>query len=300
MIISHFPGDFGDFQDKRFMAFGYTGTMELTSDAKQVRFLTDGTLTMYQDMYVDVFLVGGGGAGGEAEYHHIGSYTEGWSRHNLGGGGGGGYTVTRRDLLLEAGETYTLTIGSGGGDYQVNNSTVYDGGDTVFTDGDALTITAAGGKHGGDGYIYGVGHAYAFGGNGGSGGGAGRIDETEYDGEGGTIGSYGPYNGAVGAGGTNGSDGEDGGGPTAGGTGQGTTTKAFGETNGELFSSGGDGGAVSSSSSVFQWPQNGAANTGDGGQGGGYTDNISYTGDWSSAGGKGGSGIIIIRSAEVA
>ena len=65
------------------------------------------------------------------------------------------------------------------------------------------------------------------------------------------------------------------------GTGQGTTTKEFGEDTGQLYSTGGSK-AVGVGTSLGK---NGSRNTGDGGGGGG-----------NSSGGYGGSGIVIIRN----
>lgn len=111
-----------------------------------------------------------------------------------------------------------------------------DGGNTS-----AFGVTAEGGKKGGS--------HLGNGGNGGSGGGG--------------------YNVAGGIDGANGNSNNI----YRGGTGQGTTTREFGEPTGDLYSSGGSG--------VFSGATAGADNTGDGG------DN----------GKAGGSGIVVIRNA---
>lgn len=111
-----------------------------------------------------------------------------------------------------------------------------DGGSTS-----AFNATAEGGKVGGNGR--------GSGGNGGSGGGG--------------------YNAAGGIDGANGSSNS----MYRGGTGQGTTTREFGESTGDLYASGGSGVASGATA--------GADNTGDGG------DN----------GKAGGSGIVVIRNA---
>ena len=111
-----------------------------------------------------------------------------------------------------------------------------DGGNTS-----AFGLTAEGGKVGGK--------ALGAGGNGGSGGGG--------------------YNAAGGIDGANGSANNI----YRGGTGQGTTTREFGESTGDLYASGGSG--------VYSEATAGADNTGDGG------DN----------GKAGGSGIVVIRNA---
>ena len=125
-----------------------------------------------------------------------------------------------------------------------NSST--DGGETSL-----LGITAAGGK---------CGWYNPVGGDGGSGGGAG--------------GYRGGTDGADGKGQKDNSD-------YYGGSGQGTTTRPFGDTSAEpAYSAGGDGGV--SSNTIAAKP----ANTGNGGDG-------PYAG-WKD-GAAGGSGIIIVR-----
>ena len=136
--------------------------------------------------------------------------------------------------VLAAGTSYSIEIGSGGtiGE-SVGNGTA--GGNTS-----AFSATANGGSGGG-------GVLSPSGGNGGSGGGA-------KDANGGIDGANGSSAGDY-----------------SGGTGQGTTTREFGESTGDLYASGGSG--VSSGAAA------GADNTGDGG-------------DRSKAGG---SGIVVIR-----
>lgn len=158
----------------------------------------------------------------------------------VGGGGGapygGGYTRLDSSVSVSKSVQYTVVIGAGG--YTIDTQNATDGGDTSFG---ALT-PAGGGKKG----------TTTVGGDGGSGGG-GR---------------------ANGAGGSNGGNGAAGG-EAAGGTGQGTTTREFHETAGDLYSRG--GGAVVG--------VNGAGLTGaNSGAGGKYSDS------------SGSSGIVIVRN----
>ena len=155
------------------------------------------------------------------------------------GGAGGGYTNTIKSIVLAANTPYSIEIGAGGAGMEADNplSKGSAGGNTS-----AFSVTANGGTGGKAGYN---------GGDGGSGGGS-------YDGNQ-KVG----YDGGI--------DGSNGGGPN-GGTGQGTTTREFGESTGDLYASGGS--AVSSGAAA------GADNTGDGG-------------DYKKAGG---SGIVIIRN----
>lgn len=130
-----------------------------------------------------------------------------------------------------------------------------DGGDTS-----AFNITARGGK----------GATTSDGAAGGSGGGAGWSG-TEDGGDGG-------YNGG------NGQNGSF----YGGGSGQGSTTREFGEESGELYAGGGGGSGANSLINIGgeggggNTRENGTPNTGGGGGGGGAT--------------TGGSGIVIIRN----
>ena len=227
--------------------FTYTGSYEIVDDNGKpitqstenwkIRFLTSGTLTFKElrgaESGIDVFLVGGGGSGGN------GVWSEGYVQDGRrGGGGGSGYTATYKNVSVSIGSGYTISIGAGGG--SASGSAGLKGGNTT-----AFGKTASGGEGTkGDG-------TGKYGGNGGSGGG-----NENYDG---------------------GSNGANGGGN--GGTGQGTTTREFGAASGTLYATGGSGKSF----------HNGGANTGDGGSGGMYSETVK--------GGKGGSGIVIIRNA---
>lgn len=175
-------------------------------------------------------------------------------------GAGGGYTKTIKSVELEPG-SYEIVVGAGG--------VSADGGTTT-----AFGSSANGGKKG-DGYTPG---------DGGCGGGSYLTSDSA------------PFYPA----GTGGSDGSNGGGSPKhpGGTGQGTTTREFGETTGDLYAGGG-GGSYSSGKGIGALggaggggngrndgtpATDGAANTGGGGGGGG------------GSGSNGGSGIAILRN----
>lgn len=160
------------------------------------------------------------------------------------GGGGGGYTRTEKNILYGAG-SYNVVVGAGG------SSNGGNGGSSSFD-----IYSVAGGQ----------GATSHSGGNGGSGGGA--VDK---------------------AGGSDGADGIDATGTGCnsvgtGGTGQGTTTRAFEEPTGTLYSTGGhgDGGGEHSGT-------DGTPNTGNGAYPGTDLSNQGYIG------GLGGSGIVIVR-----
>lgn len=218
--------------------FTYSGTYNVIDDGDgnwRIEFLDTGTLTFNKlgsaKDGIDAFIVGAG-AGGGPSTTKINDYVT-----TKGAGGGGGRTKTVKNIPVEKGEPYTITVGAGGA--------ISTNGGVSSAFGNSVTVATAGGN--------------TNGGNGGSGGGAG-INNNKSD---------------VTAGGTNGGNGADN--PLdannyKGGTGQGTTTKEFGESNGKLYSAGGNGGGAG--------VKNGSANTGNGG----------------NRASKGGSGIVIIRN----
>lgn len=187
---------------------------------------------------IEVFAVGGGGGGGSIGVAFGQSYNSGIAY----GGGGGGYSSLSK-FKTSPGRIWAITVGSGGG-------VGINGGDTIFGNG---SITAIGGKCGNT----------VWGGNGGSGGGSG-----------GTADRYGVNGGVGGSDGGNGGiaylSGADNNGKTCqfAGTGQGTTTKSFGESAGTLYSGGG-GGAVTYGY-VGGWESSLCYGAAGGGGGGGY------------------------------
>lgn len=191
----------------------------------------------------------GAGAGGGKTPSTTGS-TPGASS-----GGGGGFTKTVSAVNLNKNTAYEIVIGVGG-------APEVDGGNTS-----AFNDSVIGGKKGGR--ITGDQKGVAGGAGGSGGGGA---------------------NTAL-ASGAGGSDGSDGGSTTrgAGGTGQGTTTREFGEATGDLYSGGGGG----ASKSII------GTRTAPGGDGGGAPGGESAADNTGGGGGGndgyGGSGIVVIR-----
>lgn len=252
--------------------FTYTGDYEIVNDAGEtisvskdnwnIRLLTSGNLT-FQDLKnaangIDIFLVGGGGGGSavgsNSQYMHPSYYGS--------PGGGAGYTATQSSISISTGISYAATIGAGGAVHtDGGNSSIVIGGSTYSADGGKCsTYNSAGG-------------------NGGSGGAGG--------------GDYGPADG-----GTDGSDGGNGHDYANieianGGKGQGTTTRAFGETTGVLYASGGGAGGWYNANTGGSGTQSNTGgntpNTGNGGKGGGFKE----AGGTATAGG---SGVIIIRN----
>ena len=208
---------------------------------------------------IDIFCVGGGAGAGTGEFLVPSAYG--------GNGGGGGYTITVLNAPVAAGQVLSCMVGAGGAAYT-------DGAASQVSRGGAVLCAANGGHHPTGHNSYGNGN----GGDGGSGGGGGGFSGRN--------------------GGNGGSDGNNGQGSTydRGGSGQGRTTRAFGETGGTLYSGGGAGGRGYPSSNPGSGGPgggggqhgNGTPNTGGGGGGGGDESNI-------SSGGSGGSGIILMR-----
>lgn len=256
--------------------FTYTGTYNIRKDGV-VELLTSGTIVFLEPKVIDVFMVGGGGAG----HTYTGISFDGY------GGGGGGYTRTIKRLNVTANSQIPVTIGAGGNyDTASGSGKGGPGGASGFG-----THTVNGGS---------AGAAYN-GGAGGSGGGAGVNANSDY-----------------GAGGSDGESGESGETSTKrGGTGQGFTTREFGEITGKLYAGGGGGGRYMSAQSPIvsmggaggggsgawagadgtktQASAAGVANTGGGGGGGALT----YTGiTYSVPGASGGSGIVCFRDAQ--
>lgn len=191
-------------------------------------------------------------------------------QYHGGGGGGGGYTTTA-SIKIKKDTQYDIVIGAGGA--SANNG----------SPSTAFGFTAEGGQRG---FTIEATNAQS-GGNGGSGGGG----KSRF--------------GANGKGGSNGSNGINGGGSSEigyGGTGQGTTTREFGESSGDLYSGGGGAGARTASGDSAA-----AAAGGDGGGGAGSSNGVGSNGIPNTGGGGGGganagnggiggSGIVIIRN----
>ena len=254
--------------------FTYTGQSNIRKDGV-VELLTSGTLVFLEPKVIDVFMVGGGGAGGAQTYNIP----------TGNAGGGGGYTRTIRKVSVNANTQITVTVGAGGGH---SGSFGLSGSSSAFN-----AFTVNGGSNGSNA-------RENIGGAGGSGGGGGVTSNSDY-----------------GSGGSDGNNGETGYPTTvAGGTGQGFTTREFGEATGKLYAGGGGAGRYMSAASpvislggaggggsgawfgagtTYQAAAAGVANTGGGGGGGAANSSIEgrYT-----IGASGGSGIVCFREAQ--
>ena len=237
-------------------------------------FKSSGTFTVPTGVtQIKVFVVGGGGSGSAKG----------------GGGGGGGYTKTGT-FNVSPGAKYAVTIGAGGA---ATGSTAGNaGGTTSFG-----SLISAGG---------GAGAPNEDGGNGGSGGGPGGYASS-------SSGSRWPACLHGRDGGSNGGNGESNSkNLNTIGYGQGSTTRAYGESSGTLYAGGGGGGGDNhgTDSSYYNgtvnggaggsggggagaggnWAGgNGSANTGGGGGGGGSANGSG------SNGGAGGSGLCLVK-----
>lgn len=298
-------------QGAKLPEYTYTGSHQLIDDGNgnwRIKFLTSGTLTLKKAADVDIFCVGGGGAGGSATLRYTyydwdsgtdkTDYSQNWCG---GGGGGGGKTATLKAQSLAGGTAYSVVVGSGGAPTAyVRYNTYYYGGSGGISRFGSL-VSAYGGEYGrhnadvsvdDDGDVT-ISRCHPCGGSGGSGG-------SGYGGDGGS-------NGGNGGGQNSSSFGRY-------GTGQGTTTREFGEASGALYAggggcgvtpeggasysargNGGSGGGGDGASSANAAGSSGSANTGGGGGGTGGHATLYAANDGKP--GSGGSGIVIIRNA---
>lgn len=190
-------------------------------------------------------------------------------------------TLTFTNLNGAEGGIDVFLVGGGGNGETIRGARGGGGGYTKTVKGVSIAIatpyTVTIGASSGTSSAFGASANGASGANGGSGGGGG-----------------GSSSGTPGNGGSNGGNGTAGN-VSGGGTGQGTTTREFGESTGKLYSGGGGGSAAhagaagdstAGAGAAFGGAaKNGVANTGGGG-------GAAYSG----TAGAGGSGIVIIRN----
>ena len=256
--------------------FTYSGQCQVIDDSTEaynewrIKFLTSGTLKFTANIAVDIFLVGGGGGGA------------GYAANNSGvlcsGGGGGGYTKTLNNITLNKNVSYSIVIGNGGVKGNVHDNYGRPGGSTSIS---AITNGSVTGGIGGGGPIpTGDSSIYAAkGGDGGSGGGSGYLSVSRFKGvtrstraTNGSNGTRCNVTGTVMGWGTP-------------GTGQGSTTKEFGDNGATSYSMGGASGGSDASYGVV-------SNSGNGGDGLCHSDSNVYGNGYNA---DGSSGILIIR-----
>jgi hypothetical protein len=255
-------------------------------------FLSSGTFTPATGLTCDVLVVGGGGGGG----------------CQIGGGGGAGgiFYATSQAIGVSA---QTVTIGAGGTGGVFSNTKGVSGSNSSFA-----SLTAGVGGGGGGSLLAGTGVDGVSGGSGGGGGtngtGNGTGGSSTQTGTGGTGYGFGGGNGVHPAGGGGGgasaagSNAASGNGGT-GGAGLNTWSSWLsttglgvsgfiaggggGGSNNTVAIAGGSGGGGAGGGGTTIAPVAGTANTG---SGGGGSRDLPSSGE---SGGRGGSGLVIIR-----
>ena len=268
---------------------------------------------------VDLLIIAGGGAGGSGAW---------------GGGGGAGELVVVTGYSVSSSAAKNLSVGRGGvsGTADLNPVNNRSETGTVSWVGSASEVVAQGGGFGAS-YGYGSSSTYTTGGNGGSGGGANEQNPRSPGGAStkstsgsrtgyGNIGGYGSPFVSGGGGGGAGTAGSDAATSTGGNGGDGTNLFASwlsainsgmagitgwqsATTSGYIAAGGGggasatrgNGGVGGGGNGIINATsgngESGVANTGSGGGGTGYFNNSAQKG------GNGGSGLIIIKYAQV-
>lgn len=227
----------------------------------RLKFFESGIFTPAKNVNVDVFLVGGGGAG------HVNS------NGSVVSGGGGGYTKTYINVPLDGGDSYSVVVGDGG---------IAVSGNAAMRKGGRSGFGLLEDVDGGDG-----GQNYKVGGAGGSGGGGGSDASTRNadGGSDGANGNNGYGTGGEGQGLTTAEFGEEHGYLYAGG--------GAGGTVGKYVFQGGYGGLPTLVDGTWVYTEHSGGATGEsaapntGGGGGGSK---------TAGQGAGGSGIVVIRN----
>lgn len=257
------------------------GQINKTFTSSQTYVIPEGYTLM------DVFCVGGGSCG-------IGGNNASNFANCCGGGGGaGGRTITKKNIAISSGQSLAIIIGAG-----VSASNIKgNGGTSSVSRSGSVLASAAGGSGWSKTYAYDRGQ----GSSGGSGGGCGAWYDPDMSS---SHVRNPPTNGASNGGSATGNAYSGSG--WAGGTGQGTTTRAFGESSGTLYAGGGGGGGFDISGLMY----GGAGGSGGGGSGSGArggngsaaTANTGSGGGGGSGGtslagngGNGASGIVLLR-----
>ena len=219
---------------------------------------------------VDIFCVGGGGGGVNKDSSSV---TNGYPDGN--NGGCGGTTKSALNVAVIPGSSYSVVVGAG-------SAFPLDGTDLMIIAGGSSSFGTLSTAQGGQGAASVLSVA------GGSGGGRGGLTN---------------YIGKAGNGGSDGSNGYQNVNATyPSRAGQGTTTRAFGETSNTLYAGGGGGGgshnAMNPTKAISRKGVNGAGGSAPNTGGGGYGASWHYASGKpvkSQAGQSGFSGVVIIR-----
>ena len=225
--------------------------------------INEGTDALSPAPYsIDFLVVAGGGSGG---------------LDDGGGGGAGGFRTSTQTVT--SGTAITVTVGDGGAEATINNSSTNDGSNSSISGSGLTTITSAGGG-GGRGYNN-------TGNSGGSGGGGGGGAGTPAGGSGNTP-STSPSQGNNGGAGGSGSYGGGGGGASevgsTDGNGQGGDGTASSITGTSVTYAGGGGGSTRLNSTPI------IGGDGGGGTGGVQNPSSAGTAGTVNTGGGGGGG----------
>lgn len=117
-----------------------TVTSGITNLVRLQTFTADGTYSPSAGATKAlVYATGGGGGGGG---------TNGGSSAAVGGAQGGGGGATAMKFISPLASSYTVTVGTGGTGGAAGKNNGAAGGNTTFTDGGSLTLTANGGAGG--------------------------------------------------------------------------------------------------------------------------------------------------------
>jgi hypothetical protein len=141
MILNAFPSG----GSSGFANFSYTGNVRVVTIGTNnyLMLLTSGTLTLFRNIRADVFVLGGGGAGGD-------NMPYGSVNGRSGGGGSGGFYVDEYGKILESGD-YDIVIGAGADITHLSGATTFaesNSEDYIYT---AAGGNSASGPTGGDG-----------------------------------------------------------------------------------------------------------------------------------------------------
>lgn len=244
--------------------------------------ITGSVTAAFSDRVVsaDAFGVGGGGSGGCA----VNTSSSQFGASAAGGAGGKTKTVKNLNPM----DLFVVTIGTGGVARTFSSTNAQNGaagGTTEIKTSAGIVVLSAPGGEGGKGGITSsiLGVSGAAGGSG-SGGAVGRYEgsginagESGEDGASGKSVAYSPNT-------------------YAGGAGQGTTTRAFGEENGELFASAGASvGAYSSLTPALGTPGEGAGHA----AGGALAKNGSAIAGNGETPGSGGGAVAVVNASNV-
>lgn len=267
------------------MPFPYVETTWATNDtitAAKLNQIEDQLTELSKGLQADFVLIAGGGGG----------YYSGTSGRAGGGGGGGGYIAringentgggltSKGPVVLQPGQSYTVTIGGGGSSFAAGSNSAF--GDWISTGGGGTgTGSGEGGSGAGGYYLSSVGPPGTGLAGQGFDGGTAATNKAGGGGGAGAIGGNAATNaGNGGAGVTSSISGSSVG--RGGGGGGGISSTTLGAA-GTATDGGGAGGAGNVGNGT-----NGTANTGGGGGGAGNNGTARTPGN-------GGSGVLIIR-----